>query len=137
MSFLTADDYGPQIKQEQLDVVLQGTASALPSAEVFAQQFIESYLRNRYDVATIFAATGEERSKLIVTYMVDIALYTVHSRHGRVQMPEKRIVRYEQAEAWLKAVAAGKITASLPLLPVKEAPGRFKWGSAPTQTLSW
>jgi hypothetical protein len=124
MSFLTAADYGPQIKQDQLDIVLQGNATALPLAELSAQEYVESFLRQRYDVAEIFAATGTARSALIITYMVDIALYTVHSRHGRVAMPEKRI-------------AAGKISANLPALPVAEAPGRFKWGSAPTQQLSW
>ncbi|TGE23524.1 phage protein Gp36 family protein [Hymenobacter metallicola] len=137
MAFLTPADYGTLIKQEQLDTVLQGNATALSGAELFAQEFIESYLRSRYDVAKIFAAAGAERSQLIITYMVDIALYTVHSRHGRVQMPEKRIDRYDQAEAWLKAVAAGKISADLPLLPVAERTGGFKWGSAPQQTLSW
>lgn len=138
MSFLLADDYGPQIRQEQLDIVLSSApADALPKAELFAQEFIESYLRNRYDVAAIFGAVGEARSQLIITYTVDIALYTVHSRHGRVAMPEKRVDRYDQAVAWLKAVAAGKISAVLPPLPVATAPGRFKWGSEPKQNLSW
>lgn len=137
MPFLTPDDYGPQIKQDQLDIVLQGNAAALPLAELSAQEYIESFLRQRYDVAEIFAATSTDRSALIITYMVDIALYTVHSRHGRVAMPEKRIDRYDQATAWLKAVAAGRISANLPALPVASAPGRFKWGSAPTQQLGW
>lgn len=137
MAFLSTDDYGTQIRQDQLDVVLSGNATALPKAELFAQQFIESYLRTRYDVAAIFGATEDERSALIITYMIDITLYTVHSRHGRVQMPEKRIDRYDQAVEWLKAVAAGKISADLPLLPVNERNGGFKWGSAPQQSLSW
>lgn len=138
MGFLTSDDYGAQIRQEQLDIVLSSApANALQQAELFAQEHIESYLRNRYDVAEIFAATGDARSNLIITYMVDIALYTVHSRHGRVGMPEKRLDRYDQAVAWLKAVAAGKISASLPALPVATAPGRFKWGSEPKQHNSW
>jgi phage gp36-like protein len=138
MDFLTSDDYGAQIRQEQLDIVLSNApADALHRAELFAQELIESHLRNRYDVAAVFGATGEERSHLIITYMVDIALYTVHSRHGRVAMPEKRLDRYDQAVAWLKAAAAGKISASLPALPVATAPGRFKWGSEPQQNLSW
>ena len=137
MPFLTPDDYGTQITEDKLNIVLQGNTTALLSAELFAQQFIESYLRTRYDVAAIFGATGAARSLLIITYQVDIALYTVHSRHGRVQMPEKRIDRYDQAVEWLKMVAAGKISADLPLLPPAERTGGFKWGSAPQQTLSW
>lgn len=137
MAFLTTDDYGTQIRQDQLDVLLQGNTTALPKAELFAQEFIESHLRTRYDVAKIFAATGDKRSDLLITYMVDIALYTVHSRHGRVAMPEKRIDRYDQAVLWLERVAAGKISADLPLLPVADRAGGFKWGSTPQQTLSW
>lgn len=137
MAFLTADDYGTLIRQEQLDIVVSDKPTALPQAEIFAQEFIESYLRTRYDVAAIFGAEGEDRSALIITYMIDIALYTVHSRHGRVAMPAKRIDRYEQAVEWLKALAAGKIAANLPLLPTDERTGGFKWGSAPKQNLSW
>jgi phage gp36-like protein len=138
MGFLTSDDYGAQIRQEQLDIVLSSApANALLQAELFAQELIESHLRQRYDVAEIFAATGEARSNIIITYAVDIALYTVHSRHGRVAMPEKRLDRYDQAISWLKAVAAGKVSANLPALPVATAPGRFKWGSEPKQNLSW
>lgn len=137
MAFLTPTDYGPQIKQDQLDIVLQGDATVLPLAELSAQEYIESFLRQRYDVAAIFDATGTDRNALIITYMVDVTLYTVHSRHGRVAMPEKRIDRYDQATAWLRAVAAGKISANLPPLPAATAPGRFKWGSAPTQQLGW
>ncbi|GAA4349891.1 hypothetical protein GCM10023185_06960 [Hymenobacter saemangeumensis] len=137
MGFLVTADYGTLIRQEQLDIVLSGTPTALTQAEIFAQELIESYLRTRYDVAAIFGAEGEERSALIVTYMVDITLYTVHARHGRVAMPEKRIDRYDQAIDWLKAVATGKISANLPLLPLEDRTGGFKWGSAPRQTLSW
>jgi phage gp36-like protein len=137
MAFLSLDDYGTQIREDQLNVVIQGHPTALPKAELFAQQFIESYLRARYDVAKIFGTTADNRSQLIITYMIDVALYTVHSRHGRVAMPEKRIDRYDQAVEWLKMVAAGKISADLPLLPIDEQKGGFKWGSAPLQTLSW
>ncbi|GGF22346.1 phage protein Gp36 family protein [Hymenobacter cavernae] len=212
MRFLTAEDYGILIKQEQLEVVLKDNPTALLKAEVFAQGLIESYLRSRYDVAKIFldvqpwaearqyaagavvsygtpsvlyvadrATKGEKpgvitepaapevaepvadletepeatepapevepiepaweekdpRSAVLVTYMLDITLYTVHSRHGRVQMPEKRIDRYDQAIEWLKAVSNGKLSADLPRLPQKEETGRFKWGSQPFQTLGW
>ncbi|MCC3159507.1 DUF1320 domain-containing protein [Hymenobacter sp. 15J16-1T3B] len=137
MAFLTPEDYGTQIRTEQLHVITDEDGTVLPKAELYAQQLCESYLRSRYDVAAIFAATGDDRSALLVTYMVDISLYTVHSRHGRAQMPEKRIVRYDQALEWLKAIGKGSITADLPLLPPAERPGGFKWGSAPKQTLSW
>ncbi len=155
MSFLITADYGTLIRQEQLNIVVSDTPESLPQAELFAQECVESYLRSRYDVGLIFGAlpaqaaipadgetpavpaTADQRSALIVTYMVDIALYTVHARHGRVAMPEKRIDRYDQAIDWLKAVAAGKLSPNLPLLPVSERKGGFKWGSAPKQDLSW
>lgn len=137
MAFLTAADYGTLIRSEQLDIVVSGTPTALTGAELHAQEFIESYLRSKYDVAAIFGAQDAARSALIVTYMVDITLYTVHARHGRVAMPEKRIDRYDQAVEWLKAVAAGKISPNLPLLPAEARTGGFKWGSGLKNTLSW
>lgn len=137
MPFLTETDYGTLIRQEQLHTVTDADLLILTEAELYAQQLIESYLRSRYDVAQVFGAAGADRSALIVTYMVDITLYTVHSRHGRVQMSQKRVDRYAQAIEWLKAISKGSITADLPLLPVTDRKGGLKWGSAPRQEMSW
>lgn len=68
---------------------------------------------------------GDTRSKQIKIFMIDIVLYTIHSNTNPRNIPTHRLVRYDGngpnqaggAIGWLKRVARGEITASLPLLP--------------------
>jgi phage gp36-like protein len=137
MSFLTPDDYGLQIRDEIRDLVTDGDETLLATAALTAQTEMESYLHGRYDVEAVFSTTGEGRNRQVVLYLVDMALYHLHSRQNPRHVPQIRQDRYDHAINWLKAAAAGRISAGLPKLAVATAPGRFKWGSEPRQTLSW
>jgi Protein of unknown function (DUF1320) len=59
---------------------------------------------------------SDPRHGLIRTYMVDITLYHAHSAIPQKMIPELRVVRYEAAIAWLKAVAKGDISPDLPVV---------------------
>jgi phage gp36-like protein len=138
MPFLTIADYGTQIKEDHLNTILNEDDALRTKAELTAQEEIESYLRSRYDVAAVFSAANDDRSNLIITYMVDLTLYHLWSRHGRVQMPEKRVMRYEQAIDWLKACRAGKVTANLPKLPETDITrAKILWGGAERLNNDW
>lgn len=54
MAFLRRADYSKQIRSEILNVVTSDDDSIRKDAELAAQAEIESYLRQRYDVAKIF-----------------------------------------------------------------------------------
>jgi phage gp36-like protein len=50
-------------------------------------------------------------------YMVDIAIYHLHANSAEMSFPELRIIRYNAAKDWLKAVAKGDISPDLPEKP--------------------
>ncbi|GEN71587.1 phage protein Gp36 family protein [Chryseobacterium lathyri] len=117
MPFLTETDYEVQIRNWIRQIIIQRKEDVQHQAELAAQAEMESYLRQRYDVARIFSATGAGRNALIILYMVDIAIYHLHANTAGDVIPEMRIIRYNAAKDWLKAVAKGEISPDLPEKP--------------------
>lgn len=118
--FLTITDYEALIKNIELGRVINFNHTLRIQCELTAQSMIESYLRDRYDVALIFAQTGNARHPMILKIMIDIALYELFTRITPDQIPDIRKERYEQDIIWLKDVATNKISVDLPLLPITE-----------------
>lgn len=114
MAFLTDTDYKSQIKDNILSTVLENTASLRTDAERKAQAQLTSALNVRFDVPAIFAASGDARNAEVVMYMIDLALYHLHSRINPGQVPQLRSDRYQDAVNWMKAVASGKLEPDLP-----------------------
>ncbi|REC64081.1 hypothetical protein DRF65_00455 [Chryseobacterium pennae] len=117
MPFLTDTDYEVQIRNWIKQIIIQRKEDVQHQAELAAQAEMESYLRQRYDVAKIFSVTGADRNALIIQYMVDIAIYHLHANSSGDLIPELRIIRYNAAKDWLKAVAKGEISPDLPEKP--------------------
>ena len=75
---------------------------------------------------TTFWLPGDNRCKQLVTYLVDIALYHMHSAVAPQVVPVQREKRYDDAIKWLNKAAKGDITASLPLLqPIQGRRNRY------------
>ena len=123
MSFLTPADYGLQIRDEIRGLLTDGNDTLLTMAALAAQAEMESYLRGRFDVSAIFAASGTTRNPQIVMYLVDAALYHLHSRQNPRNVPQIRQDRYEQVISWLKMVRKGELSAGLPLEPATNPDG--------------
>lgn len=122
MAFLKPEDYQVQVRQWVTNILTDGGETILQRAEMSAQQEMESYLSNNYDVAAIFNIDQEEasRNSLIVMYMVDIAVYHLHANITPNDVPQIRQVRYDNAMAWLKKVADGKLSPNLPVPVIPE-----------------
>ena len=123
MSFLLPADYGLQIRDEIRGLLTDGNDGLLDQAATAAQVEMESYLRGRYDVAAVFAATGAARNAQVVMYLVDMALYHLHSRQNPRNVPQIRQDRYDQVISWLKMARTGKLSVGLPDLPETNADG--------------
>lgn len=75
-----------------------------------------------YPENTTYWTKGDNRSQLIVQYLIDIVLYHLHARINPRNTPELRAIRYDGnapmqtggAIGWLKRVGKGEITADLP-----------------------
>ena len=119
--FLTPDDYKYLIKEDILSRIVSHDMSQVASAQMWAQELIESYLREKYDVAQVFNKTGEDRNALIMGIMMDLVIHKLHSR-SNVEIPTARIQAYETAMEWLNKVSKptqkGGISVDLPLVEV-------------------
>lgn len=100
---------------------------------------MKGYLKGRYDVAAIFAATGDDRSPLMVSFACDVAIYELVSLALPGQDLEDRRARYKRAIDWLKQLAHGDIQADLPLLADTEGitEGPFAFASQTKRNNSW
>ena len=76
---------------------------------------------------TDYWTKGDNRSQQLLTTVVDIALYHVHSRISPRNIPDLRVKRYDDACKWLKMAARGEITPSLPALQPPQG-GRIRYG---------
>jgi len=123
-NFIQPEDYNPQIRNQVLNILTQQDDDTLHTAELAAQEEMESHLRMRYDVGKIFSLEQNiaDRSKIIVMYMVDIALYHLHSNITPDNVPEIRYLRYNRAMEWLKKVADSKLSPDLPEYDEDENP---------------
>lgn len=107
--FLTDNDYRTLVKDSNIQAVISDEAER-GVAENMAQEEIESYLRDRYDMAAMFSKTDTARPPMLVMYMIDIALYHLFSRLAGRQIPQTRIDRYNRAIDWLERAQAGRVT---------------------------
>ena len=77
--------------------------------------------------STTFWTAGDNRSQQLVLYIVDIALYHVHSRISPRNIPDLRVKRYDDAIKWLKMAAKGEITPNLPMIKPEQG-SRIRFG---------
>lgn len=79
---------------------------------------------------------GDNRSQQLVTFLVDITLYHLHSRIAPRNIPDLRMKRYDDAKNWLKMVGKGDVTANLPLLKPSQG-SRIRYGGNVKQISSY
>ena len=76
---------------------------------------------------TTYWALTDNRDAQMVMFIVDVALFHLHSRIAPRNIPELRIKRYEAAVIWFQACAEGKVTPALPLIQPKQG-NRIRYG---------
>jgi len=140
MNFITDNDYQTVIGTAALTVISQATAAVREAAETEAVEEISGYLRPKYDVAAIFAATGTNRNPQIVMIACDIALYHLSASLPQRMATEVRQERYERAIRWLTDVQKGIVVPDLPLAadnPGYTGGGILRHGSDPKLQHNW
>ena len=114
MIFLITEDFKTVCDPQTLTVINQSDTANLDRAECYAIEEVSSYLRTRYDVASAFSSSGDQRNGFLVMIVADVALYHLVSWLPKRIGFEIRETRYNQAIAWLKDVQSGKATPDLP-----------------------
>ena len=138
--FITEKDYKTVIGDNALRVISQTSQEVRTNAEYQAQEEIASYLRPRYDTQAVFAAQEDNRNRLIVMIMCDIALYHMAAALPQKMGPDIRKERYERALKTLEGIQAGKILPDLPQpQPTTDgsSPSSLNWAAEPKLNHYW
>jgi hypothetical protein len=114
MNFLDKQDFEKLIKVDQLDTITGTNDHYIEEAEAAAIEEMSSYLRSKYDTDKIFSQTGDDRSDLVMLYLIDLTLYHLFTRLTPRNVPDIRISRYERVIDWLERVQMEKVNPDLP-----------------------
>jgi phage gp36-like protein len=116
MAYLTPTDYTLQIQDVNLQQIINSNVAIRENAELLAEAEARSYLIQKYNFDAEVLKVGTARDPQLLAYIIDIALYHLHSRIAPRNVPELRLTRYENAVAWLKMCAYGDVTPKLEVI---------------------
>jgi phage gp36-like protein len=136
--FLTTDDYLPQIKQNNLESMIQANPTILTSAQAMALDTLKSYLFDRYDTAKIFSAVGSERNMHLVQCGVNLVLHLIYQRLPNHRIAPHVETAYNETINFLERVADGKNGLDLPKRTdpkTGQSQQIFRWGSHQKRSL--
>jgi len=127
MAYLNGTDYLLQIQDVNLQQIINSNVAIRENADLLAEAEARSYLIQKYDFDAELVKTGTARDPQLLAYIIDIALFHLHSRIAPRNVPELRQTRYDNAIAWLKMCAFGDVTPKL--TPISPAQGnRIRYG---------
>lgn len=129
MTFLTDADFELSIRADQLDKITKSNPALLSVAVNVALDEVSSYLAARYDLDATFTAVGDDRNIMLVTRLVDMALYHLYSRISPNNIPDLRRDRYLEATDLFKGAQKGNRFLSLPVKPIEDQSNYFLFGS--------
>lgn len=127
MAYLNTTDYLLQIQDVNLQQIINSNIAIRENADLLAEAEARSYLIQKYDFDAELAKTGTNRDPQLLAYIIDIALFHLHSRIAPRNVPELRQTRYDNAIAWLKMCAFGDVTPKL-LVKTPAQGNRIRYG---------
>jgi phage gp36-like protein len=90
-----------------------GTDDDITATITDAMDIVRNYLSVLYDCDKAFAATGNDRNKLLIRHIKSIVKYTLYE-NSSVTMNEVADNNYTEAMKWLKDAGNGTIPTTLP-----------------------
>lgn len=115
MSYITAEEMKTVIYEHVMDdISMQDDATVLQCIEAAVSE-MKSYLSSRYDVASIFTATGTDRDPLILENTKVIAVWNLIRLSNSELIYQQWRERYDRVIDFMKQVASGSIAPELPI----------------------
>lgn len=106
--YITVDELKTHAYDEELREIIRDDESIALASIDMAIEYAETRLTKFYDTDIIFSKTGEDRSKLLVGFIKDIAVwFLIGLANVSIDYDDKKF-RYTQADNWLKAVFKNK-----------------------------
>ncbi|MCT4640394.1 MAG: DUF1320 domain-containing protein [Bacteroidales bacterium] len=132
MRFIKDSDYSMLILQEIRNLLAADyNDHKLVQAEITAISQIKNHIATTFDTDKIFDPEGD-RDAYMIMIVIDLALYHLYSSKAKVQMPDHRSLRYEDA---FKFIREDIYKSSLPRL--NEAKGKVRIKSKPKKNNRW
>lgn len=122
--FLTLEDFRRSIRERHLLAIIDNELPLLDAAIDDAVAEMQPYLRPVYDVASIFAAEGENRDRFLVNIAMDIAIWKLLSRVQPNQIPQLRQDQFDLAMERLDKISKGQLPLGLPRAPRESGDAR-------------
>lgn len=113
MAYLNTTDYLLQISDVNIQQIINSNEAVRDQANLLAVAEARSYLIQKYDIDLELAKNGSDRDAQMLSTIIDIALFHLHSRIAPRNIPELRQMRYDNAIMWLNQCAKGEVTPAL------------------------
>ena len=113
MIYLEYDDLLCAIRQEQLDVLLDGMDWTLEKVELACIKEMKKYLRERYEVETIFLK--ENRDAYVIQQLVDLVIFQLCKKYAPDEIPAHREKNRNEVIENLEKAADGFVIEDYPL----------------------
>jgi phage gp36-like protein len=112
--YIEVTELTTHLYDESIEAISGEDETILTAAIDGAVAEAKGYL-HKFDLDTIFEATGSDRNALLVIFVKDIAVWHYIALANAGIEYSKREKRYNAAVAWLKGVQEGMIVPDLPL----------------------
>ena len=113
--FITVEEMQTVIYEHVMDDISVNDDATVQQCIEAAVSEMKSYLASRYDVASIFAATGTDRDPLILEDTKVIAVWNLIRLSNSEIIYQQWRERYDRIIDFLKQVSDGSITPDLPI----------------------
>lgn len=129
-NFITLSDYKSQIRDNQLQMIIDADDTILDSVENTAIAIVKDALHLYYDTDMIFATTDSNRPAQVVRWCVVLAAYFLHERIPDKLVPDRIVKNYDQVMDTLTMIADKKLSVDLPVKKDDELKplSKFRWG---------
>lgn len=114
MAFLTEEELKTVATSEVINLITQNEDEIVATIIAESIDLFSSYLYKYYDTEAIFAAEGEDRSKVLLKYLKDVVIHEIYIRRSR-NFNEVAKMRYDEAMIWLEKIAKGEISPDFPV----------------------
>ena len=127
MAYLNNNDFLLHIQDVNMQQIINSNEAIRDQANLLAIAEARSYLIQKYDIDKELTKTTTARDQQILSNIIDISLYHLHSRLAPRNIPELRQTRYDNAIMWLKMCANGDVTPAIEKL-TPESGMRIRYG---------
>lgn len=114
--YLNIEEIKSHLYLDNVEVITRGDYTLVTAAIDAAISEVKGYL-SAFDRVAIFAASGDDRNALLLTFVKDIAAWHLINLCNAGSDMKLRQDRYERAISWLESVQKGNISPDLPVVP--------------------